>query len=391
VGRLLVLTPRELTGDPRARRQALAAVAYGWEALGLCLHLPGEDEAPLDGVRLVRVRGGRVSDRLRSAGLGGMRRSRPVVRELRGLFRLGRLGGTTLRLTRAGRRLGPLDVVHANDFDALPAGRLIARGAGAKLVYDAHELYSEMEPDPPRLYRAVASRLEGALGRGAATVVTNCDLFARELDRLLELERPAVVVLNCPERRADVSPAPPAPKLRAIYQAAGSHAGRPVEDLLVAAEHAPAVEITIRVLGIDHETLRREVERRGLAGRVHVAEPVPVEQAFDALLGYDVGVTVDRPLTPNTELSVPGKIFEYMMAGLASAVPRLPGLRAVVEGGGVGVTFEPGRPEDLGRALTELAADREQLAGLQVQARKLALERFNAETQAEVLAGVWSR
>jgi glycosyltransferase involved in cell wall biosynthesis len=390
VARLLVLSPRELTGDSRARRQVLAGVARGWEVLGLCLHLPGEDEATLAGIRIVRVRGGRVSDRLRSAGLGGMRRSRPLVRELRGLFRLGRLGGTTRRLAHAGRRLGPLDVVHANDFDALPAGRLIARHAGAKLVYDAHELYSEMEPDPPRLYRAIASKLERALGRRAATVVTNCDLFAQELDRMLQLERSSVVVLNCPERIDQVLPQEPGPRLRVIYQAAGSHAGRPVEDLLTAAEHAPEVEITIRLLEIDAKALAGEVARRGLAGRVHMVPPVAVDEAVEALVGYDVGVTIDRPLTPNTELSVPGKLFEYMMAGLALVVPRLPGVAALVEGERVGLTFEPGRPEDLGRALSQLAADRGDVTRMQSRARLLALERFNAETQAEVLAGVWS-
>jgi glycogen synthase len=378
VSHLLVVTPRELTGDPRARRQVLAARAHGYDVTGLCIRLPGEEAAELDGVPIVRVPAGRVSDRLRGAGLGGMRRSTPPVRELRGLFRLARLRRTTQRLEEAARELGPFDIVHANDFDALAAGHAIARRSGAKLVYDAHELYAHMEADPPRLYRAIASRQEARLAR-EGTVVTNCDLFARELDRSLALERSAVVVLNCPDR-AELVPHAPGERLRVIYQAAGSHEGRPVEDLLAAAEHAPDVDVAVRVIGVD-------VPRDG---RVEVLDPVPVDQAVEALSGFDVGVTVDRPLTPNTELSVPGKIFEYMMAGLAVVVPRLPGVTALVEGERIGLTYEPGNPKDLARALRELDADRDRLAAMRARARELALERFNAETQAEALVRVWA-
>lgn len=389
--RLLVVTPRELTGDPRARRQVLAATARGFDVLGLCLRLPGEDEAALEGIPVLRVSGGRVSGVLRQTGLGGMRRSRPPVREVRGLYRLARLGRTTLRLALAGRRLGRFDVVHANDLDALPASWLIARRFGARLVYDAHELYSFSEPDPPRLYRALASRLEGVLARRAGVVMTNCDLFAAELDRTLRLPRPATVVLNCPDLLRELPSPEPDPRLRAVYQAAGSHGGRPVEDLLAAAGHAPDVELTIRVLGIDRDALARAAADRGVADRVHVVEPVPVDRALEALLGFDAGLIINRPLTPNDELSVPGKLFEYMMAGLVPVVPRLPGLAALVEGEGVGITFEPGSPEDLGRALSDLAADRARVAEMQARARQLALERFNSETQAEALARAWER
>jgi hypothetical protein len=179
----------------------------------------------------------------------------------------------------------------------------------------------------------------------------------------------------------ELEPHEPGERLRVIYQAAGSHAGRPVEDLLDVAGLAPEVDVAVRLIGVDVPQ----------TGRVQVLEPVPVERAVEALTGFDVGVTVDRPLTPNTELSVPGKIFEYMMAGLAVVVPRLPGVTALVEGERIGLTYEPGKPEDFARALRELDADRAGLAAMRARARKLALDRFNSETQAEQLVRVWAR
>lgn len=384
-----MVTPRELTADPRARRQTLVAKARGIDIVGLCLHLPGEKETPLEGIPVIRLAAGGLSSRLRSSGLGGMKRSPPPVRELRGLFRLARLARMALLVSRAGRRLGPFDVVHANDFDALPGGWLLAHSWNARLVYDAHELYHAMEPDPPRLYQALAARLEGVLARRADVVVTTCDPFADELRRTLRLEREPVIVLNCPDVRLELPPRAPTPRLRAIYQAGGSHSGRPVEDLLVAAEHAPDVEVTVRVLGIDRPGLQAEARRRGLGDRFIVAEPVPPDRLLDGLVTHDVGLIINRPLTRNDELPVPNKLFEYMMAGLAVAVPRLPGLVAFVEGEATGVTFEPEQPDELGRALQELARDRERLAAMQERARRLALARFNAPVQAEALTAAW--
>jgi glycosyltransferase involved in cell wall biosynthesis len=78
-----------------------------------------------------------------------------------------------------------------------------------------------------------------------------------------------------------------------------------------------------------------------------------------------------------------------MMAGLAVAVPRLPGMAPLVDGKGIGVTFEPGSPESLGAALSALAADRDGVARMAAGARRLAVEQYNAEAQSAVLVRAW--
>ena len=98
----------------------------GWEVVGVCSAVGGKP-VDLEGVRVVRARGAALDPVLRGAGLGGGRSDAPAIRELRGIYRTLRLLRLTLALWKAGRGLGPADVVHANDFDSLPAGRLLAR------------------------------------------------------------------------------------------------------------------------------------------------------------------------------------------------------------------------------------------------------------------------
>jgi glycosyltransferase involved in cell wall biosynthesis len=380
------LTPSEVTRDPRARRAAIAARRRGFDVAAVSGQVSGAEPLPLEHVRVERLRRERVAASLRGLGLGGATRPGLVTRELRGLFRLARLTRLSAGLAAAGRRLGSFDVVHANDLETLAAGWLLARRSGARLVYDAHELYSSSEPDYPRVYGAVAGLLERRLAR-RASVVTVSKPIADEMEARLRLPCKPIVVMNCPDRQDVAASARDGP-LRAVYQGAMG-ISRPLDDLLVAAAAAIDVTFTIRVANAPLQALRERVSERGLGDRVEVVDPVQPTDLVNALAPFEVGLVINRPLTRNDELVLPNKLFEYFMAGLAVVVPRLPGMAPLVEEEGIGLTFEPGDPTSLAAALRELAADGARLDDMRQRARRLAIERFNSDAQAEALIDAW--
>jgi glycosyltransferase involved in cell wall biosynthesis len=308
-----------------------------------------------------------------------------------GGYRLLRQAGLTFRLVRAGRALGPVDVVHANDFETLPAGWLLARRTRARLVYDAHELYAAQEPDPPRLQVAVLGLAEGALARRTGAVVTVSDEIGDELRRRLRLRDQPIVVLSCPANEISA----PAPEergpLRAIYQSAMGP-GRSLDDVLEAAKRqSGGVTITVRVLGADREELKRRVLADGLEHVLEIAEPVSPDALVAGLRGFDVGLIIDRPVTRNNALSLPNKLFEYMMAGLAVVAPALESLGPFVERERVGLTFPPGDVVAMAAALDRLAGDRELLRELRTRAKEAAVARFSAEAQGRFLLQAWGQ
>jgi glycogen(starch) synthase len=389
--RVLILSHVELTRDPRARRQAEAAAHAGLDVIGIC-PADADDPLPFSAGRVVRTRGEHIAPRLRRVGIGGIQptRDRSVVRELRGLFRLWRLVRTNVLLARAARREGPVDVVLANEIETLPAGWFVARRSHARLVYDAHEIYTSSEPDHPVAHRTLTAWLEGVLARRADDVLTVSDAIAEELERSLRLRRKPLAVLNAP-KRTESGPAARLPgPLRVVYQGAMA-ASRPVEDLLAAAEVAEAASVTIRVANADLAALRAEVQRRGLAGRVQIADPVSPTELVEALAGEDVGVILNRPVSLNDELVFPNKLFEYMMAGLAIVAPRLRGVESFITDEKIGALYEPGNPASLGSVLAELAKDLSKTAAMGARSRELALERYNADVEGERLAAVLTR
>jgi glycosyltransferase involved in cell wall biosynthesis len=239
-------------------------------------------------------------------------------------------------------------------------------------VYDAHELYTGFDDDPPRLWLRTISALEGALARSADSVVTVSEQIADELVRRHRLARRPLVVLNCPpvEERPFAGHAG---ALRVIYQAAAGP-GRHLLDLAPLAD-LPDIEVASRVLGGD-------VPPPG----IEQLAPVGQEDLVAALEPFDIGLVIDRTTTDNTRLALPNKLFEYLMAGLAVVVPDAPAMAALVEREGVGKVYGPGCLDEVVR---QLARDRRQTEELRHRARDAALERYNAEAQRPVLYAAW--
>jgi glycosyltransferase involved in cell wall biosynthesis len=344
MARLLLLTASDLSRDPRARRARLAAEGLGWDVAVASLGPP-------------------------SAARGGGSAS-GLARELRGLYRLVRLAARTVALVRRGRG-SAADIVHANDLDTLPAGWLLARRHRSRLVYDAHELYIGFEARPPRLWARAIRILEGALARRADAVVTASDGIAAELEQIHGLPRRPLVVLNCPPLEPVELEARNG-RVRAVYQAAVGP-GRELGDLESVA--AAGVDVTARVIGLE-----------GALHGVEVVPPVGSDGLVPALVVFDLGLVIDRPVTRNAELALPNKLFEYFMAGLAVVVPNAPEMASLVSQEQVGVVYGPG---ELGPATAALAADRRRVDGMRRRARSLAEASFNAEAQAPALHRAW--
>jgi glycosyltransferase involved in cell wall biosynthesis len=290
-------------------------------------------------------------------------------------MRLARLAVTTVRLTKKARRLlggRPAAIVHAHDLDTLPAAWLLARAARARLVYDAHELYTGFEPDPPRAWLRTISSIEGALARRSNAVVTVSSPIANELARRHRLVRHPLVVLNCPPLSAS-GPTAHSGTLRVIYQAAAG----PRRDLnaLTPIVTLEGIEVSARVIGVD-----------SAPPGIHLLEPVQPDRLVEALDPFDVGLVIDQPSTDNARLALPNKLFEYLMAGLAVVVPDAPAMAELVQAECVGKIYRSGR---LGEVLASMAEDRAGTEELRRRARTAAVERYNAEAQRPIIYEAW--
>ena len=377
--RVAMIVANPCANDSRVIKQAESLAMRGYDVRVYCLAASGlAASESRNGVRYVRCREPhrRIASGAPTADIGTM----PAA--------IGGSGKLRWIPAAAKRRLGPFiehwlhaatftgkvadfhpDIIHAHDFNVLPAAVRAARRTTAAVVYDMHELEEGRHPLPgPMLkwWKRVIERRALAHVAGAITVSPSIARY-----HAARYGRPApTLVLNAPRMvpgldctddvRSRCGLGAQAPL--AVYVGSVSM-GRGVETLLAALATMPDMHLAI--VGSIRPELQAIVaayrSQASLAGRLHLIGPVPHGEVVPFIRTADLGVcTIPGPCL-NYELCLPNKLFEMTFAGLPVLVSRTTELSAFVAASGTGLAVDAGDPRAIARGLTDVYRQREQL------------------------------
>lgn len=213
------------------------------------------------------------------------------------------------------------DLVHAHDLICLPAAYAAARAAGARLVYDAHELETHRNPPLPFLQKRWVGHVEAKFARKADAVITVGALVCRELSAHIGRQDVNVIYNSppldaCPRTiRGDLRVAA---EVQLIVYVGKVTAGRGVGEILALLPKMPGVMFAT-VGPCDARTrvlLETQSEGLGLGARFRILPPVPFEQVATYIAGADLGVISVEPVTLSYRYCMPNKLFELSFANV---------------------------------------------------------------------------
>jgi len=258
-------------------------------------------------------------------------------------------------------------VVVACDLDMLLAGWLVKRRTGARLVYDAHELWVESQGSPTAVFRLLYGTTERVLIRKADLVVTVNALLADILAKQHRVDRPLVVMNGPLSCRAS---GPVDVPIRMLFQGGFGH-NRGLTELVTAMGMVRGrATLSLQGFGGIEAQLREQVTALSLSDVVRFVEPVPPTRTVAAAAEHDVGVISSVASSANQMYSTPAKVFDYLGAGLAILSTDLPGVR--VAAGTTPVLYLPVSDADtIAAAILELADDPDRVAWMKAAAAEL--------------------
>lgn len=152
--------------------------------------------------------------------------------------------------------------------------------------------------------------------------------------------------------------------------------------------------VRLQVIGEFNDGSRGEFEQRvaalGLSDRVKIFEWMPFDQAFSYLVNADIGIIAFQPGVQNHVYAMPHKMFDYMAAGLAVALPAFAvEVAPVVEESKCGVLIEPADSQDIACKLDALVGAPEVMREMGARGKEAVRDRYNWEAEAARLIAMY--
>jgi glycosyltransferase involved in cell wall biosynthesis len=364
--------------DPRVRREATSAAAYGIDTTVVGMMEPGYVKEKVDELPFKTV--------LVELDAKYFRPTRTILTILKREF------VRYQKLIDACVALEP-DVIHANDLDTLPVAYLAARKTKSRIVYDCHEIFTENESSSrDALRKFFWKTLERFLIRRADQVISVSHSSAAELAAMYGIETP-MVVTNC------VMPADqnclrskPADRFEVLYHGK-FYKGRGYEAFIRAAaltKEIGDIHFVLRGLGAIESELRALAAEQECGTRLRFDPPVGVTELVTAASSSHIGVVLTEPLSKNFIHTVSNKLFEYINAGLPVILSDMPEHRYLNDLYDFAVIIDEVTPEKIAEAVRRLHQDHELFERLSANAIRTS-KTLNWETEVLKLIDVYKK
>lgn len=239
------------------------------------------------------------------------------------------------------------DIYHAVDLDTLWAAVNTARAVGGGVVYESRELYTElMSLSGKPIVRGFWRALEKRLIRKVDVVVTVSEAIADEMKGRYGISRPEVV-MNVAESVESIQPVDLRKRFNLqnkfilIFQGV-LRPGQGITRAVEAIANLPEVALVFVGDGPVRTAIEKRVTDLGISSRVRFAGRVAPDQLARYTSGADAGLILIEPVSLNSRLALPQKLFQYIAAETPPIVSDLPLLRQIVQKDKLGVVLKDG-------------------------------------------------
>jgi glycosyltransferase involved in cell wall biosynthesis len=139
-------------------------------------------------------------------------------------------------------------------------------------------------------------------------------------------------------------------------------------------------------------TLQRMIAVEGVGDRVKMIPAVPYQELISWTASADLGLLVVQPdYSTSVKLSLPNKLFEYLMAGLPVLTSEMDAIVATLREYGAGDVIQSLQPEDVGRKMSMMLADREAWQRMHENAFEAARKDLHWEAEQERIVALYER
>lgn len=247
------------------------------------------------------------------------------------------------------KKAGGKTVLLSNDLDTLAANYLVSRQKRIPLVFDSHEIYTEMPALQGRFTQKVWRWLEKKLLPEVQYMITASESYAFWFQQKYGISKP-VVIQNFPFRQ-QIVPNREAGSTKIIMYQGAINPSRGLDKIIPAMALIPDAHLWIAGAGPKLVEYQQFSKTLGLAERIKFLGSASPHELRGITLKADVGLSIEENNGESYYYSLPNKVSDYIQARIPVVVSDFPEMKKIVNSYQVGVTIDHHAPEELSRKI----------------------------------------
>ncbi len=239
-------------------------------------------------------------------------------------------------------------ILLANDLETIMPNYLISRKLQIPMVFDSHEIFTEMPTLQGRWVKKIWKAIEKNFVPKMKRMITASDSYADWFAKEYHIKRPTVV-RNLPRKIAFDGAADHSPKI-ILYQGWLNYS-RGLDKAILAMQYIPDAELWIAGGGPMEKEFRSLAENTGVSAKVKfLGKLVPDDLRTITPLAA-VGISVEENNGMSYYYSLPNKISDYIQSRVPVVVSDFPEMKHIVNTFGVGEILSNHSPKHLAEKL----------------------------------------
>ena len=226
-------------------------------------------------------------------------------------------------------------ILLANDLDTLLPNYLVSRKLNIPLVYDSHEIFTEMPSVNGRFTQKIWRSLESFIVPKLNFMMTASESYADWFRKTYEIERP-VVVQNFPLKTANPQDYSIISTNKIILYQGVINPSRGLDKMIPAMQEIEHAEFWIAGDGPKKAELKDLTKTLGLNDKVKFLGKLLPEKLREITHKADVGLSIEENNGLSYYFSMPNKVSDYIQARVPVVVSDFPEMRKVIDNFGAG-------------------------------------------------------
>lgn len=240
-------------------------------------------------------------------------------------------------------------ILHANDLDALLPNYLLARKLNIPLVFDSHEIFSEMPAVQGKISQKLWRYLQRKMIPHLQFMITASRSYAQWFQKKYGIV--ATVVQNAPRKKGFSLEIPEnIPKIL-MYQGA-INPFRGIDKAILAMHHLENVIFKIAGDGPMKKEYEDMVIRENLQDKVLFLGKLLPDDLRKITVTADVGMSIEENGGESYEFSLPNKVLDFIQARVPLILSPLPEMLNIKRQFDVGEVIVNHQPENIAAAIS---------------------------------------